>query len=132
MEELFIAKGQDKEFEFNIKDSAGTAINLTTGIERLFIVFHYLDGTILDKFARPSQSGWKDLTGSGAQFTAGRCYARLLTSVTGPAKEGKIYVETRVKTTNTDSPDDNQADYIKREQYICTIKNSVTSGMTLP
>lgn len=132
MEELYIAKGQDKEFEFRIKDSAGTAINLSTGIDRLFIIFHYADGTILEKFAKPTQAGWKDVTGSGMNYTNGICRARLLTSVTGPAKEGRIYAETRVKISDGNSTDDSQADYIKREQYICTIKGSVSSGLTLP
>lgn len=130
MEEIIVAKGQDIEFKFEIKNSAGAAINLST-CDRLFIIVHYADGTILDKFAKPTQSGWKDVTGSGANYTAGICYARLLTSVTGPAKEGKVYVETRVKVLNTDSIDDNQADYID-QRYLCTIKNTVSSGLVLP
>lgn len=131
MEEIIVAKGQDIEFEFQIKDSAGSAIPLNTGIDRLFIIMHYQDGTILAKFAKPTQSGWLDVTGSGANYTAGVCRARLLTSITGPAKEGKVYVETRVKINDGNSTDDNQADYID-QRYLCTIKSTVSSGITLP
>lgn len=132
MEELEVAQGQDIEFRFEIKDSVGAAINLNTGIDRLFIIFHYKDGTILDKFAKPTQSGWKDVAGSGANYTAGVCYTRLLSGITGPASEGKVYVETRVKIADGNSTDDNQADYIDRERYICTIKKTVSSTLSLP
>ena len=130
--ELEVAKGQDIEFEFQIKDSAGAAIPLNTGIDRLFIIMHYKDGTILAKFAKPTQTGWLDVTGSGVNYTAGICRARVTTNITGPAKEGKIYVETRVKIADGNSLDDSQVDYIERERYLCTIKNTVSSGITLP
>lgn len=127
-----VAQGADEEFTFQIKDPAGAAINLSTGIDRLFILFKYKDGTILEKFAKPSQAGWADVTGSGLNYTNGICRARLLTSKTTSAKPGKIYVEVRVKINDGNSTDDSQRDYILPEKYVCTIVESLTSTLTLP
>lgn len=95
-----IIKGVDKEIEFTITDSAGVAIDPSSLIG-IVIILYYNENNVLRKYSKNVKTGYGDVI-TGYDDVNGKVKVRLESSSTVNAKVNVLYAEIKLQTTNND------------------------------
>lgn len=123
--ELNIPRKADQEFEIEILDENGVAMDLSTTTQAV-IVLYYENGTVLAKYAKSPISGSRTLNTDFEDFGKLRI---LLDGVdTENAELGRIYYEVRLQFFNP-FYDDSKDDKITTGNYLFTLVDSITAPL---
>jgi hypothetical protein len=129
MKEVLIPQGSDQDFEIEILDTDGAAIDLSVGFSNIVAIVYNANKSVLDKFSIVTAAGWKEI--DTTDQATGKLSFTLLTAVSNIATEGKKYLEVRVQKSDGTVGDGNY-DTIVNDMYLFTITKSITVNLTLP
>ena len=129
--EKFVSQGEDVDFTGKLLDYAGDPIDLSAIAYQLYVVIHDAAGTVVKKFADDNGAPiatWEVIdipTPSNGEF---RVF--LYSTETKPLKEGKYYVEVRLKVLDAlYGPDDGSLDVVQPRIYLLSLLNSVINNL---
>ncbi len=125
---LLVSKGADQDFIIPLMDANGEALDVS-GNTNTIVILYDQDKNIIAQFSEVTNAAWLPLTIGGdgnneLSFT-------LPTESSSSAAEGDVMAE--VRTLIPDGYlEDGQFDLIADDIYMCTLKESVSNGMTIP
>jgi hypothetical protein len=137
IEEKIVVQKSDADLAFQILDENGAPLNLS-GANKMYVLLHYGDNVLLDKFSFTTATGYKPFTSGLLDHAAGIIKVALLSSTTNTAKPGRVYAEIGIQFSDSSRTDDSIYDFLTRKgpsdqnNYVCTIVKAISPNITLP
>lgn len=124
-----VAKGADLSVKITLNDETGTPIDATL-LSKLIVKVTHSNGTEVVKFSKNTGTGFEliDMTNAAA----GEILIKLLSAHTLAAPLGRLNYEVHGQYTEGSISDDGVLDIKRPGNYLCTIIESTTVGITLP
>lgn len=127
--EIKIPAGADLVHTVHVFDQNGAIFDCSIFTKIVITVYH-AGGQIIAKFSLNPSVGYGSIDATNAAL--GILSIKLLTTHTLSSPKGKLFTETHGQYADPSLPDDNVLDLLTRDNYCCTITDSITGGQILP
>lgn len=126
--EFKVPQQADQDLLIAVSNSDGSPFDLTACLNCLVILYTE-NKTIVAKYSVVTSTGWHPLVIGAA--CSNQLSFTLQSADSNLAPLSKVFAEIRTQTTDADVSD-GKYDIIMNGIYVCTIVESLTSGLTLP
>ncbi|OFY87837.1 MAG: hypothetical protein A3F72_02910 [Bacteroidetes bacterium RIFCSPLOWO2_12_FULL_35_15] len=127
--EEIVYRNEDKTFRLTVKNALGAPLDFSIGYNNIVIVIYNQDNSVFQKYSRTVSAGWKSI--DVTDQATGILIIAIDSTDTKTGSLSKKNIEVLVRKTDAGVTDDSKYDSITKK-YLFTLKDSITSTLTLP